>query len=410
MLKVLYVCRLFSGLEESINNKRWRPTGVPTIYRVIDKLKKNNKYFKLILTSKGGFTKLNLRKNSEIFLPDFVLPITVLVDKANCGKRFKLIKNIYREISQFITIMYRFFLFNPDILYIDHGNIWSAGLLARFTKTPVVFRVMGVYAPMHDTVNTKNPSLIQKLLKWLYRAPFELVICTQDGSGVENWLRKALKKSVKVEILLNGLPKTNYSKTKTKFSKEFKYITFLGKLEHAKGAKQFVEAMCRVLKKNYKKKILVNVVGFGSLREELIEYTKSFGLSNYFNFIERLPNDQIIPILKNTDIYVSLNRAGNLSNANLEAIATNCCIIIPESKKINGIDVFTDSLLPLNAVFRIKDSDDINGLTRLINNLLVNEKKILETKKELKKVKKSLKDWEQRIDYEIKLLEQIINN
>ena len=43
MLKVLYVCRLFSGLEESINNRRWRPTGVPTIYRVIDKLKKNKK-------------------------------------------------------------------------------------------------------------------------------------------------------------------------------------------------------------------------------------------------------------------------------------------------------------------------------------------------------------------------------
>ena len=44
-----------------------------------------------------------------------------------------------------------------------------------------------------------------------------------------------------------------------------------------------------------------------------------------------------------------------------------------------------DSLLPRNAVFRIKDSDDINGLVRLINNLLVNEKKILETKKELRK-------------------------
>ena len=62
MLKVLYVCRLFSGLEESISKKKWCPTGVPTIYRIIDKLKKDNKYFKLVLTSKGGFTKLNLRK------------------------------------------------------------------------------------------------------------------------------------------------------------------------------------------------------------------------------------------------------------------------------------------------------------------------------------------------------------
>ena len=108
MPKILYVCRLFSGLEESINNKKWSPTGVPTIYRLIDRLKKNNNQFKLILTSKGGYTKLNLRKNSEIVLPGFVLPITVLVGKGDYGKKLKLIKKIYREISQFVLITYRF--------------------------------------------------------------------------------------------------------------------------------------------------------------------------------------------------------------------------------------------------------------------------------------------------------------
>ena len=358
MLKVLYVCRLFSGLEESISKKKWCPTGVPTIYRIIDKLKKDNKYFKLVLTSKGGFTKLNLRKNSEIILPDFKLPITVLADKANVRNKSTLIKNIYREIAHSFYIVLRFFLFKPDILYIDHGNIWSAGLLARFTKVPVVFRVMGVYATMHDTLNTKNPSLIQKLLTWLYNSPFELVICTQDGSGVENWLRKAIRKSVRVEILLNGIPKYNYKKTKIRFSKKIKYITFLGKLEHAKGAEQFVRAMCKVLEKN-NSNVLINVIGFGSLRKELIAYTSLCGLSKHFKFIERLPNYQIMPILQNTHIYVSLNRAGNLSNANLEAIANNCCIVIPKSKKIDGIDLFTDKLLPRKAVFRIKSSDVI---------------------------------------------------
>ena len=123
-----------------------------------------------------------------------------------------------------------------------------------------------------------------------------------------------------------------------------------------------------------------------------------------------MPNNQIIPILKKTDIYVSLNREGNLSNANLEAIASNCCMIIPESKKINGIDVFTDELLPRNAVLRIKNSDDIKGLVRLIYNLLLNEKKILETKKELKKIGKSLNDWDLRINHEINILEKIIKS
>ena len=83
-------------------------------------------------------------------------------------------------------------------------------------------------------------------------------------------------------------------------------------------------------------------------------------------------------------------------------------MIIPESKKINGIDVFTDELLPRNAVLRIKNSDDIKGLVKLINNLLLNEKKILETKKELKKIGKSLNDWHLRINHEINILEKII--
>ena len=103
--------------------------------------------------------------------------------------------------------------------------------------------------PQCMTLLIQKTSLIQKLLKWLYNSPFELVICTQDGSGVENWLRKAIRKSVRVEILLNGIPKYNYKKTKIRFSKKIKYITFLGKLEHAKGAEQFVGRCARCLKK-----------------------------------------------------------------------------------------------------------------------------------------------------------------
>ena len=80
------------------------------------------------------------------------------------------------------------------------------------------------------------------------------------------------------------------------------------------------------------------------------------------------------------------------------------------SRKKDGIDLFTDKLLPRKAVFRIKSSDDIEGLAKLINNLLLNEKIIISAKKELLKVKSSLKDWDKRINYEIKLLENIKKN
>ena len=40
------------------------------------------------------------------------------------------------------------------------------------------------------------------------------------------------------------------------------------------------------------------------------------------------------------DIYVSMNHFGNLSNANLEAINANDCMIIPSPQKHDGIDEY----------------------------------------------------------------------
>ena len=78
--------------------------------------------------------------------------------------------------------------------------------------------------------------------------------------------------------------------------------------------------------------MIINIIGFGSLREKLISKVRKKNLNKKFRFIERLPHKNVFPILKNTDIYISLNRAGNISNANLEAIAACCCIIIPKFK------------------------------------------------------------------------------
>ena len=72
------------------------------------------------------------------------------------------------------------------------------------------------------------------------------------------------------------------------------------------------------------------------MRDKLVSLTKK-NFYKHFRFLERLPNKHVLPILKKTDIYVSLNRAGNMSNANLEAISACCCMIIPKSQKMELI-------------------------------------------------------------------------
>ena len=62
VFRVLYVCRLFNGLEQSIIDEEWSPTGVPTIFRMIDKMNSSKVELKLVLTVKDGFSILNLNR------------------------------------------------------------------------------------------------------------------------------------------------------------------------------------------------------------------------------------------------------------------------------------------------------------------------------------------------------------
>ena len=68
-MKVLYICRVFSGLAKSIKEKRWQPTGVPTIYKMIEKIDKLSVSSKFIFTdwvSNEKKTSLDLKVNKKI--------------------------------------------------------------------------------------------------------------------------------------------------------------------------------------------------------------------------------------------------------------------------------------------------------------------------------------------------------
>ena len=54
-MRVLYVCRLFTGLENSIIKNEWAPTGVPTIYKILEELNKESD-LRLFLVQKPGFS------------------------------------------------------------------------------------------------------------------------------------------------------------------------------------------------------------------------------------------------------------------------------------------------------------------------------------------------------------------
>ena len=105
---------------------------------------------------------------------------------------------------------------------------------------------------------------------------------------------------------------------------------------------------------------------------------------------------------------MSTNFDGNLTNANLEAIAANACMILPAPQPEKCIDVKTTEYLG-DAVYYFKN-DDPNDLKNKILELTEhpNEIKRLSTKLSIQK-KLFMRSWNERVQEEIKILDKLLS-
>ena len=82
-----------------------------------------------------------------------------------------------------------------------------------------------------------------------------------------------------------------------------------------------------------------------------------------------MPHAHIIGFHFLSDIYVSTNSDGNLTNANLEAIAANACMIVPAPQHEKHIDVKTTEYLADGILFYYDDPNDLKDkILHLVNN------------------------------------------
>ena len=153
-----------------------------------------------------------------------------------------------------------------------------------------------------------------------------------------------------------------------------------------------------------------SLVGTGSLEKEIKKKIEESKYKNCFNLISRLENKLVFKLLHETDIYVSLNKYGNLSNANLEAISAGCCIILPCSQQDHGIDLATDQLLNSETVWRLNDPEDAQELANVVLELASSEKRRLKMSNRTLKLSENLPSWHDRTEYEFNKLKQIVNN
>ena len=112
------------------------------------------------------------------------------------------------------------------------------------------------------------------LQHWFYRSPFDHVICSMDGSGVDYYLPKLISPGVPRSVWLNGVDSlTPDAGTKARILDTFPetgppVVLFVGRLEWNKGCREFIEAALAVLERR-PGAIRAVVIGEGGLRDEL---------------------------------------------------------------------------------------------------------------------------------------------
>jgi phosphatidylinositol alpha-1,6-mannosyltransferase len=182
-------------------------------------------------------------------------------------------------------------------------------------------------------------------------------------------------------------------------------VLFVARLVENKGCMAFMAGFLGALAEEPEGLHAV-IVGDGPYREPMRAAAAVRDALDRVSFFGQVPHDQIAALHRRCDIYVSLNSAGNLSNANLEAIKAGACMIIPASQPECGIDTDTDELVPADAAWRIARADDTAGLAQAIFHLHARPADRATRSFRVKALAEALiPTWDERAAQEIALLE-----
>lgn len=407
-MKILYAVRLFSGLETSFLEREWKPTGAPTIYKIIEALDKSDHEIVLLFTCKETFLPWKTRRDSTFYLKGLIHPITVLSGYSFLPKFMGSLRSKINELCHIFKIVFIAIKSQPDIVYINNTNIIAGALISRLTKIKVVIRIMGVYPAMREVYS--DNSILFNVFRWAYRSPFSQVICTQDASGAEKWLPKAFKNDIPVKLLFNGVdwkcePPVIDSRL-ARLPQDKTLVVFVGKLEEAKGCMEFLHAFIQA-NRQVDGLLHALIVGEGPCKKEMKRIVTVEKTQNHITFIHHLHHQQIQNVHRISDIYVSTNTLANFCNANLEAMCFGNCIILPKSDPETGVDLIIDKLIPDGVVSRVAHGD-VLSLTKEIVRLHHDRSARKRMRSSVSEVSRAIiPSWKQRIDTELKLLEEV---
>ena len=403
-MKILFVTSYYSALQKSIEEDSWNPTGMPAIVKLFEGLKKGNIDFEPFFIDRNS-------KNDEFYQlknKRFNNKVSVLkISKKFNIKYFQGIGKSYNSLLVFNKIKET--CKDYDVIYVDRANIVTGAFFA-FLGKKVVLRLHGV-TNFYENYSKLHFRLMNPLKLLCLKAPFEYIICSEDGSPGSQFLNKYTKSDHKV-TLLNGVDKLNKKESIKTLKRTYlipenmPVFLFLSRLSKDKGIIDFMDVICELQKSRVD--FYTIIVGDGECYNEVKKTIKKHSLKNVV-LSGSVSHSNIYDYYQVSDIYISLNKIGNLSNTILEAVNTGKCIVtLSKSNKslkdFSTYEFFNEAALYVNRD-NIKET-----LTKVMMNLIDTPKLIANKKKEVVKCQDKLITWNTRIEKEIKLLKALYVN
>lgn len=397
---ILFILSYYSALQKSIENNNWVPEGMPAVSKLFEGLYKRKLKFNVVFTenlsNKKRCKKIKNKRFDNIF---YVYPL-------------KLSNKFYFKVLRLFSI-FKFYYFIKSILnnkstliYVDRSNLLIGALLS-FSGYNVLLRFHGVSNFYNNYKSLKfkilNPLNLLGLL-----APFKLIISSEDGSPSNLFLKK-FKKTKNKYVLINGVDdlSTNklYKKSKLNiFKNNFLTLIFIGRFSNDKGILEFIRTLIKLKQKLIKVNSII--IGDGPLKDQVIKIIKENNLKNIY-ITGQIDHSKVYTFLKIADIYISLNKIGNLSNTVLEAFNSKKCIAVLDECKKTKRDISTKNFFKNNLIY-IDRNDIVNDLTKKIT-MLIKPKSFALFKERIENSKIKILDWNSRIENEINLMLKYLN-
>ena len=399
MKNFIILSRLFSGLVESITSEELRPTGIPAFINLATKCSNRYKTTWVISCKTPSESTVINNRRKYIKIDDIqfiILPYIVISPK---------LRKINNHLNSIITFIFLFKLIlslsNKTTLYSDRSNITTAALIKKMRLASVVIRILGVYPDQKKLADKLRYKLRNPLKYFAYKTNFDLVVATQDGSGTELYLDKLLRKNTPRRILINGVDHNQNIRIIT--DKKINLL-FVGTLTESKGIIDLLNSI-KILKDRFNG-FQLNIIGKGPLFEYSKKYIEINELNSNVKVLGALTKDEVFNYYGNSDIYISTNKYGNLSNTVLEAAAHGLCLLLLSKDDKTKTDIFTFQYFNNTAIF-IERCNLIENLSNELIKLISNNNLITEFSERICRFSlNNFSTWEERIEFELNLIEQ----